>query len=159
MIKSKRYMFIPSENLIGILIRTFLLGLKCVLDENIFPVFFFKDFICLLRIHFHKYLNSRFQVQQPKTVVQMNSSTLIYIKIRLRVFDKNSRWLHGSFVKEKLLTTLWIFLYILCKFYVVELKFLLYRQSPSTFLKFTFTNSITTLLLYQMWTDLLMKKI
>ena len=134
-------------------------GLKVCFGREYLSCFFFKDFICLLRIHFHKYLNSRFQVLQPKTVVQMSSSTLIYIKIRLRVFDKNSRWLHGSFVKEKLLTTLWIFLYILCKFYVVELKFLLYRQSPSTFLKFTFTNSITTLLLYQMWSDLLMKKI
>lgn len=134
-------------------------GLKVCFGREYLSCFFFKDFICLLRIHFHKYLNSRFQVLQPKTVVQMNSSILIYIKIRLRVFDKNSRWLHGSFVKEKLLTTLWIFLYTLCKFYVVELKFLLYRQSPSTFLKFTFTNSITTLLLYQMWTDLLMKKI
>lgn len=135
-----------------ILLGIFFSGLeKCFGREwNIFPGIFQGFYMLVKDTHFQNHLNSIFLVLQPKIAVLMNSSTLICIKIKSKVFKKNCLWLHRRFAK-KLLTTLWSFLQIFCKAYVVELNLLLHRRSPSNFLKFTFSNSITTLLLYGMW--------
>ena len=94
--KSNRFIFIRSEsrciNIENLAWEFFYeLGTCFGQERHIFPGIFQVFYKFIQDTHFQNHLNSRFLVLQPKIAVQMNPSTLIYYKVKSKVFNKNSR--------------------------------------------------------------------
>ena len=90
-IKSDRYMFIQTESwCIENLAWDFSSELKmCFGREWNLVLFYFQGFYMFVKdTHLQKHLGSWFLVLQPKIAVHMNSSPMIFIKIRSKVLIK-----------------------------------------------------------------------
>ena len=123
------------------MVRMCFLCLRCILDKNKAPVLeLSKDFACLLKILIFKRISSVDSVLWPKTVVQKNSLRLIS-QDRIGIYDSYSGWLDRKFASGKLLITLWNFMNIFYKEYLLSCSG---DHVPISW-KFTFLN-------YRIWT-------